>query len=103
MVADDSSECDDNPQVDGGAVVSCPAGTKVNPGAGVLEVRAEAYGPFGAHRVVEVTMARPVVQSAEVPDVMPTEASAENNGDTVGSKTGPGGVRVRILSWRAVK
>jgi len=101
MVADDPSECDDNPLVDGGALVSCPQGVKVNPGAGVMDVRAEAFGPFGAHRVVEVTVARGV-HSADVPDVMPAEASAENNGNTAGSEPGPGEA-VRILSWREVK
>jgi hypothetical protein len=102
MVADDPSECDDNPLVDGGAVVSCPPGTMVNPGTGVLDVRAEAFGPFGAHRVVEATVARPV-PSARVPEVMPAEPSAENTGIMVGSETGPAEAGVRILSWRAVK
>jgi hypothetical protein len=101
MVADDHSECDDNPLADGGPPVSCPPGAKVNPGAGVLDVRAEAFGPFGAHRVVEVTVAR--ATRADVPDVMPAEGSAENNGNTAGSKTGAGGAGVRILSWREVK
>jgi hypothetical protein len=50
MVADDASENDGNPMVDGidGS----------NPGAGVLAVRAEAFGPRGAHRVIEATVAR---------------------------------------------
>lgn len=51
MVADDPSEDDGNPLLDGSG------GT--NPGAGVLALRAEAFGPRGAHRVIEVTVARP--------------------------------------------
>lgn len=50
LAADDPSETDDNPLADG-----VGAG---NPGAGVLTLRAEAYGPNGAHKVVEVTVAR---------------------------------------------
>ncbi|MBI3262489.1 MAG: hypothetical protein HYZ58_04985 [Acidobacteria bacterium] len=50
LAADDPSETDDNPLADG-----VGAG---NPGAGVLTLRAEAFGPNGAHKVVEVTVAR---------------------------------------------
>jgi hypothetical protein len=48
MVADDPSETDNNPLLDG-------VGT---PGAGVLALRAEAFGPRGAHKVVEMTVSR---------------------------------------------
>jgi hypothetical protein len=50
MVGDDPSENDDDPSHDGNS------GT--NPGTGVLSLRAEAFGPRGVHRVVEVTVAR---------------------------------------------
>ncbi|HEY3381660.1 MAG TPA: hypothetical protein VGK32_07825 [Vicinamibacterales bacterium] len=50
LVADDPSENDDDPVRDGRG----PG----NPGAGVLMVRAEAFGPNHAHRVVEATIAR---------------------------------------------
>jgi hypothetical protein len=56
-VADDQSENDGNPQVDGGTPVVGPS-IETNPGAGVLIVRVHAYGPGGARRVVEFTMAR---------------------------------------------
>jgi hypothetical protein len=50
MVADDPSENDGDPGVDGDG--------EGNPGAGVILLRAEAFGPRGAHRVVEATIAR---------------------------------------------
>ncbi|PYR30492.1 MAG: hypothetical protein DMF92_08520 [Acidobacteria bacterium] len=50
MVADDPSENDDDPRHDG---VS-----QDNPGSGVLALRAEAFGPFGTHKVIELTVAR---------------------------------------------
>jgi PilX N-terminal len=50
MVADDPSENDGNPLQDGIG----PG----NPGAGVIAMRAEAFGPRGAHKVVELTIAR---------------------------------------------
>jgi hypothetical protein len=50
MVADDASENDNDPTVDGS--------TADNPGSGVLTLRAEAFGPGGAHAVIETTIAR---------------------------------------------
>jgi len=49
-VADDPSENDANPSLDGS--------NAANPGSGVIQLRAEAFGPGGAHRVIEVTLAR---------------------------------------------
>ena len=66
MVADDPSENDNDPLHDGES--------QTNAGAGVLELRAEAFGPRGAHTVLELTVARGVHQ--------------------------PG---VRILSWRQLR
>ena len=51
MVGDDPSENDGDPLQDGS--------DEDNPGAGVLALRAEAFGPGGAHRVIEATVARP--------------------------------------------
>ncbi len=51
-VADDSAENDGDPSVDGGGLL--------NPGAGVLAVRAEAFGVGGAHKVLECTVRREV-------------------------------------------
>jgi hypothetical protein len=99
FVADDPSECDDNPLVDGGAVVSCPAGVTKNPGAGVLCVRAEAFGPFGVHRVIELAVAR--AQNDTAIKFMPDDGAAENYGDAKGPD--PGQAELRILSWREVK
>jgi hypothetical protein len=59
MVADDPAENDDDPRRDGTSATS-------NPGAGVLLLRAEAFGPVGAHKVVEATVARVVVGALRV-------------------------------------
>jgi hypothetical protein len=101
MVADDLAECDDNPLVDGGAMVSCAPSAKANAGAGVIAVRAEAFGPFGSHRVVELALAR-VTHGWEGTEVMPAEETADNYGNTAGYP-GVGQAGVRILSWRQVK
>lgn len=54
-VADDPSECDNNPVRDGEAPVApCPA----NLGRGVLAMLAHAYGPGGVRRVIEVTVSK---------------------------------------------
>ena len=50
MVADDPSENDGNPLRDGAG--------QGNPGSGVLALRAEAFGPRGAHTAVEMTIVR---------------------------------------------
>jgi len=70
MVADDPSENDGNPLRDG-------AGPG-NPGAGVLALRAEAFGPRGAHTIIEMTIARP-------------DPAEEGVG------------RARVLSWRQIR
>ncbi len=49
MVADDPAENDNDPTLDGRGA---------NPGAGVVSVRGEAYGPGGAHKIVELTVTR---------------------------------------------
>lgn len=54
-IADDPSECDGQPLVDGALVAgSCD----VNPGTGVVSMVAKAYGPSGVERTIEVTLAR---------------------------------------------
>jgi len=59
-IADDGPETDDNPSIDGGppSDVWLADGMDKNPGSGVLTLRAEAFGPGGAHRVIETTIAR---------------------------------------------
>jgi hypothetical protein len=71
MVGDDPSENDNDPTRDGEGVA--------NPGAGVVSVRAEAFGPRGTHKVVEATFA----------------ASYNEDGSR---QTG-----MRMLSWREVR
>src|SRR5689334_14281041 len=67
MVGDDPSDDDGNPLLDGGAPGPCAPGQEptganggppCNPGYGVLALRAEAFGPRGAHKVIEITVAR---------------------------------------------
>lgn len=49
-VADDQSENDNDPTVDGNA--------QTNPGSGVLAMHAEAYGAGGINKVIEITVAK---------------------------------------------
>jgi type IV pilus assembly PilX-like protein len=51
-MADDPTDNDDNPTVDGATT------NGANPGTGVLSMLAYAYGPTGARRVIEATVAR---------------------------------------------
>jgi len=59
-IADDPSETDNNPTVDGAAGQNCngDAACTANPGLGVLAMHAEAFGPGGVHRVIEITVAK---------------------------------------------
>ncbi|MGE3521123.1 MAG: pilus assembly PilX N-terminal domain-containing protein, partial [Vicinamibacterales bacterium] len=54
MVADDPSDADDDPWQDGGAVPGA-----FNEGAGVVLVRAEAYGRRSSRRIIEAVVSRP--------------------------------------------
>jgi hypothetical protein len=53
MVADDPGETDDDPSSDG-----VPSGAAMNPGAGTVLVRGEAFGVRGSHRTVEAVVTR---------------------------------------------
>jgi hypothetical protein len=64
-VADDQSDNDDDPTRDG----DDPS----NPGRGVIVVHAEAFGPGGAHKVIESTVSR--------------------------AQPGPG---IRVIAWRRI-
>jgi hypothetical protein len=55
MVADDPSESDSDPTKDGADPI---APSTTNSGLGVIAMRAEAFGPRGAHKVIELTLAR---------------------------------------------
>jgi len=69
LVGDDPAETDGNPLRDAAGVT--------DPGHGIVLVRAEAFGPGGARRAVELTVARVMRGS-------------------------PAGPAVRILGWRTV-
>jgi hypothetical protein len=55
MVADDSSENDNDPGRDGTVAT--------NPGSGIIAIRAEAFGGRGAHYAIEATISRPSGQN----------------------------------------
>jgi hypothetical protein len=86
MVGDDPSENDGDPLFDG--TVPCVPGETdaCNPGTDRLALRAEAFGPFGAHAILELTIARRGA-GERPPDY--NEPS---------DQTG-----VRILSWRELR
>jgi Tfp pilus assembly protein PilV len=73
LVGDDPAENDGDPLQDGDDAT--------NPGSGVLVLRAEVFGPWGAHAVVEQTVVRPAAAAA------------------VGAPPGA----VRLVSWREVR
>jgi hypothetical protein len=76
FVGDDPSENDSDPMLDGFSLAGDP-----NPGTGIIVIRAEAFGPRNAHRVVEATIARLEIRPE------PGE---------------PAFTELRILSWREV-
>jgi hypothetical protein len=57
LVGDDGEETDGNPAVDGGPPLA-PAAS--NPGRGILTIRALAFGPSGAQKVIQSDVARAV-------------------------------------------
>lgn len=57
-IGDDVAETDGNPAIDGGGVG--------NPGAGILAIRAEAFGVGGAHKAIEATVTREVLEEGPV-------------------------------------
>jgi hypothetical protein len=75
FVGDDPSENDGDPLLDGFSVAGGP-----NPGKEVVIVRAEAFGPRNAHKVLEATVGR-----LELPPTTPGE---------------PISTELRVLSWR---
>jgi hypothetical protein len=76
MVGDDPSENDNDPLHDGVAA---------NPGTGVLAIRAEAWGPHGSHKAIELTVAR---AGTSQPD---------------GGGPPVPGQGLRVLSWREIR
>lgn len=86
MVGDDPSENDGDPLADGAAPCGPEETGACNPGTDRLAVRAEAFGPFGAHAILELTIARRGAGER------PTDA--DDGGDQAG---------VRILSWRELR
>jgi hypothetical protein len=77
-VADDTAEADGDPSIDGGPTEGSGA---VNPGAGMVIVHGEAFGPSATHHVIETT----ILKSSDGPP--PAEAGAAVS-------------RVQLLTWR---
>jgi PilX N-terminal len=78
MVADDPSERDGDPARDSSG--------EGNPGAGIISVRAEAFGPRGTHKIIELTVGRP--------------SHVQNGQDEqVGNRV----TGARVLSWREIR
>lgn len=75
LIADDGSENDGDPAVDGATTGPLP-----NPGRGLVLLRAEAFGPRTSHHVVEAAIERFLMDELD--------------------PTGPTGVR--LLAWREV-
>lgn len=86
MVADDPSETDGDPLADGAAPCAPGGAGTCNPGTGLLALRAEAFGPYGAHKILELTIAR--------------RGSGERRPDY---NSGIDQAGVRILSWRELR
>jgi hypothetical protein len=105
LVADDGGENDGDPARDGSApcrgvapvISGDPPTASCNPGAGVIELRAEAFGPRGAHKVVEMTIARPFTTPRS------TTEDPANSGNPEGYNNQMGQSAVRVLSWREVR
>jgi hypothetical protein len=93
MVADDPSEDDGLPLLDGQL-----AG---NPGRGVIALRAEAFGPRSAHKTIEVTVARTETTDRHL--VFGSGGTVALFGDPANFSNGLGNAAVRILSWREVR
>jgi hypothetical protein len=89
MVADDPAETDHDPSQDG-----MSSGGVVNPGAGILLVRAEAYGRRGARRIVECEIVRRDL----------VLRAAWEAGDPATRGPAPAGVPVlQVVAWREVR
>lgn len=105
LAADDGGENDNDPTRDGSApcggvapvISGDPPTPNCNPGAGVIELRAEAFGPRGAHKVVEMTIARPFTAPRSTAD------DPANSGNLEGYNNQMGQSAVRVLSWREVR
>jgi hypothetical protein len=89
LVGDDPTETDADPSVDGGQAAD---GRPENRGGGIVQLRGEAFGPSGIHRVVEATVARAAGQG-------------EGSGSEAGAERleGVPATALRVLSWRTVK
>lgn len=104
MVADDGADNDDDPGKDGSApcgsaepvVDGDPPASSCNPGTGIIELRAEAFGPRGARKVIEMTIARTCTAEGGTASKLAICAEAQGYNIRMGQSA------IRILSWREV-
>ena len=105
MVADDGADNDGDPGKDGSApcgsaepiVDGDPPAPGCNPGTGIIELRAEAFGPRGARKAIEMTIARTCTAEGA------TASKPAICGEAQGYNLRMGQSAIRILSWREVK
>jgi hypothetical protein len=99
MVGDDPSEVDGDATMDG--ITPCgnampikgpgtPPTWTCNPGAGVIAVRAEAFGPRGTHKVIEMTVARTDTTELERGYTSQSGQGEQNRGARKGAVQKPG-------------
>ncbi len=86
MIADDPSETDGDPAKDGSG--------EDNPGARIIALRAEAFGPADTHKVLELTVTQCWREAENAQGGQDGEPDRHEG-------SGPGSVRV--LSWREVR
>jgi hypothetical protein len=86
MIADDPSERDGDPSKDGSGAD--------NPGRGIISLRAEAFGPRSAHKIIELTIARSLMGQEGLDGL--------DGQDGQDGQDGPRGY-VRVLSWREIR
>jgi hypothetical protein len=89
-----------------------PADLELQSGTGVITLRAEAFGPRGAHKVIEMTVARPAATGLDegpaaalssVVDLPVSGVVEQPSDDSEDYNDGVGQATVRILSWREVR
>ncbi len=95
MVGDDPSENDGDPFKDGSVAT--------NPGSGVMALRAEAFGPRGVHKTVELTIARTDTTTLEREPGGQSGQDEPNRRARQAAGQSIGQAGVRILSWREVR
>jgi hypothetical protein len=88
LVGDDAAETDNDPVHDGRSVS--------NPGSGIVVLRGEAFGPRGAHSIVEAVVLNVRTVPAPEPPVTDPDRPADAMEDVDRSP-------LKVLAWREVR